>query len=52
MAQAKPNKAIAQELVISQETVRNHIRHIYEKIAVQSRAGAALFAMEHDLIHR
>lgn len=52
VALAKPNKAIARELVISEETVRNHVRHIYEKIAVQSRAGAALFAMEHDLIHR
>jgi HD-GYP domain-containing protein (c-di-GMP phosphodiesterase class II) len=52
VAQARTNRAIAQELVISEETVRNHVRHIYEKIAVQSRAGAALFAMEHDLIRR
>lgn len=51
VAQAKPNKAIARELVISEETVRNHVRHIYEKIGVQSRAGAAVFAMQHDLIH-
>ncbi len=50
VARAKPNKAIARELVISEETVRNHVRHIYEKISVSSRAGAALFAMEHDLI--
>jgi HD-GYP domain-containing protein (c-di-GMP phosphodiesterase class II)/DNA-binding CsgD family transcriptional regulator len=52
VAQAKPNKAIAQTLVISDETVRNHVRHIYEKIGVSSRAGAALFAMEHDLIRK
>lgn len=52
VAQAKPNKAIAQALVISDETVRNHVRHIYEKIGVSSRAGAALFAMEHDLIRK
>jgi HD-GYP domain-containing protein (c-di-GMP phosphodiesterase class II)/DNA-binding CsgD family transcriptional regulator len=52
VAQAKPNKAIAQALVISEETVRNHVRHIYEKIGVSSRAGAALFAMEHDLIRK
>jgi HD-GYP domain-containing protein (c-di-GMP phosphodiesterase class II)/DNA-binding CsgD family transcriptional regulator len=50
VAQAKPNKTIANELVISEETVRNHVRHIYEKIGVSSRAGAALFAMEKDLI--
>ncbi len=52
VAQAKPNKAIARELVISEETVRNHVRHIYEKIGVSSRAGAALFAMENDLIRK
>lgn len=52
VAQAKPNKLIAQELVISEETVRNHVRHVYEKIGVSSRAGAALFAMENDLIRK
>ena len=52
VAQAKPNKAIARELVISQETVRNHVRHVYEKIGVSSRAGAALFAMENDLLRK
>jgi HD-GYP domain-containing protein (c-di-GMP phosphodiesterase class II) len=50
VARAKRNKVLAGELRISEETVRNHVRHIYEKIAVSSRAGAALFAMEHDLI--
>lgn len=52
VAQAKPNKAIAKELVISDETVRNHVRHIYEKIGVSNRAGAVLFAMENDLIRQ
>ncbi len=52
VAQAKPNKAIARELLISKETVRNHVRHIYEKIGVSSRAGAALFAMENDLLRK
>jgi DNA-binding NarL/FixJ family response regulator len=39
-------------LVISDETVKNHVRHIYEKIGRSTRAGAALFAMENDLIRR
>jgi len=51
-AKAKPNRAIAGELFISEETVKNHIRHIYEKIGVATRSGAALFAMENDLIRR
>jgi DNA-binding NarL/FixJ family response regulator len=37
-------------LFISEVTVHHHVRHIYEKIGISTRAGAALFAMEHDLI--
>jgi len=44
------NRVIASQLFISQETVRTHVRHIYEKVGLSSRAGLALFAMEHDLI--
>jgi HD-GYP domain-containing protein (c-di-GMP phosphodiesterase class II) len=46
------NREIASQLFISQETVRTHVRHIYEKVGLSSRAGLALFAMEHDLIRR
>jgi HD-GYP domain-containing protein (c-di-GMP phosphodiesterase class II)/DNA-binding CsgD family transcriptional regulator len=52
VATAKPNKEIARLLFISGETVKNHVRHIYEKIGRSTRAGAALFAMENDLIRR
>jgi HD-GYP domain-containing protein (c-di-GMP phosphodiesterase class II) len=44
------NREIATRLFISEETIRTHIRHIYEKVGLSSRAGLALFAMEHDLI--
>ncbi len=50
VAGAKSNKEIAGLLVISDETVKNHVRHIYAKIGRSTRAGAALFAMENDLI--
>jgi HD-GYP domain-containing protein (c-di-GMP phosphodiesterase class II) len=43
-------KGIATTLAISPKTVDHHIQHIYAKIGVSSRAGAALFAMEHDLV--
>jgi DNA-binding NarL/FixJ family response regulator len=43
-------KQVASLLSISPSTVDHHVRHIYEKAEVQSRAGATLFAVEHDLL--
>jgi DNA-binding NarL/FixJ family response regulator len=43
-------KQVAALLSISPSTVDHHIRHIYDKAAVQTRAGATLFALEHDLL--
>jgi HD-GYP domain-containing protein (c-di-GMP phosphodiesterase class II) len=44
------NPDIAKRLFISRRTAEHHVQHIYTKIGVSSRAGAALFAMEHDLL--
>jgi HD-GYP domain-containing protein (c-di-GMP phosphodiesterase class II) len=41
---------IAERLVISRKTARNHVEHIYQKIGVSSRALASLFAARHGLI--
>ena len=43
-------KQVASSLSISPSTVDHHVRHIYEKAGVQTRAGATLFALEHDLL--
>jgi len=43
-------KQVAEELVVSEGTVRSHLEHIYSKIGVSNRAGATLFAMEHGLL--
>jgi HD-GYP domain-containing protein (c-di-GMP phosphodiesterase class II) len=43
---------IARELGISTSTVHTHVAHIYEKAGVRTRAGAAIFAMESDLLSR
>jgi HD-GYP domain-containing protein (c-di-GMP phosphodiesterase class II) len=43
-------KQVAQQLIISPSTVDHHVRHIYQKARVQTRAGATLFALEHDLL--
>lgn len=51
LAQGLTNKEIAQRMAISARTVQTHALHIYGKIGVSSRTGAALFAIEHDLVH-
>jgi len=50
VARGRSDREIGRALVISEVTVHHHVRHIYTKIDVFSRAGAALFAMQHDLI--
>jgi HD-GYP domain-containing protein (c-di-GMP phosphodiesterase class II) len=44
------NRDIAERLVISRRTAEHHVQHIYAKIGVSSRAAAAVFALEHDLL--
>lgn len=45
----KTNRQIADSLFISPKTVGRHVENIYSKIGVTTRAGAAVFAMEHGL---
>ena len=52
MAQGLGNADIARRFSISTRTAEHHVQHIYTKIGVSSRAAAALFAMEHDLLGR
>lgn len=42
--------AIARELSISPKTTDHHIQHVYAKIDVSTRAGAALWAMQNGLV--
>lgn len=44
------NQSIAQKLFISIETVRNHIRHIYEKLHVHSKSQAVVKALRERLV--
>jgi DNA-binding NarL/FixJ family response regulator len=50
LARGKSEKEIGKLLFISAGTVHTHVAHIYSKIGVSTRAGAALFAMEHQLL--
>jgi DNA-binding NarL/FixJ family response regulator len=40
ISRGRSNRDIAAELVISEKTVKNHIRAIYEKLGVGNRAEA------------
>ncbi|MEV0031987.1 HD domain-containing phosphohydrolase [Nocardia sp. NPDC050793] len=49
-ARGLSNRLIAAELVLSERTVGHHLTHIYDKTGRRTRAGAAVFAMEHGLL--
>jgi HD-GYP domain-containing protein (c-di-GMP phosphodiesterase class II) len=52
VAQGLSNPQIAARLVVSRRTAERHVQDIYARIGVSSRAAAALFAMEHDLLRQ
>jgi DNA-binding NarL/FixJ family response regulator len=49
IAQGKSNAAIAEQLMISLKTVRNHVSNIYNKLQVADRAQAAIRARDAGL---
>jgi DNA-binding NarL/FixJ family response regulator len=50
VAAGKANREIADELVVSEHTVRRHLQNIFHKTGVSSRAAATAYAYDHDLI--
>jgi DNA-binding NarL/FixJ family response regulator len=52
VAQGLPNKAIANSLLITPKTVEHHVQQISNKSGVATRAGATLFAAQHDLVRQ
>jgi len=50
LARGLTNKQTAEQLQISPKTVGRHVESIYSKIGASTRAAAALFAVEHDLL--
>lgn len=50
VARGRLNREIAGELFISENTVRNHIRNILDKLQMHSRMEAAMYAVRQRLI--
>lgn len=49
MAKGYKNHDIAEALVITTSTVKNHVRRIFRKLKVDTRVDAVLYAIEHEL---
>jgi HD-GYP domain-containing protein (c-di-GMP phosphodiesterase class II) len=50
VARGASAREIADALVITPKTARNHVQHIYAKAGVANRAQASVFAMRHGLL--
>ena len=50
VAAGRPNRAIAAELVISLDTVKRHVSHLFEKLGVANRTEAVARARQLGLL--
>jgi DNA-binding NarL/FixJ family response regulator len=52
VATGKTNRAVAQQLFLSEKTVARHVSNIFTKLDISSRAAATAYAYEHGLLDR
>ena len=50
VAEGKSNKEIADELILSIHTVKNHLKNILQKLCVEDRTQAAILAIKENLV--
>jgi len=50
LAAGKSNQQIADELVISRNTVRRHVSNVFDKTGVANRTEASVYARDHGLV--
>ena len=52
LTHGKVNKEIASALGVAENTVKNHLKNILEKLHLENRVQAATFALREGLVHR
>lgn len=50
VARGRSNRSVAEELFVSEATVKSHLTHVYEKLGVTDRAGAVAVAYERGIL--
>ncbi len=50
MVKGLSNKEIAEQLFISDKTVKIHVSNIFKKLGVKSRSQAIIYAIQHNLV--
>lgn len=50
VARGLSNREIAERLVLSEKTVRNHVERTYAKIGASNRVGASLYALQRGIV--
>jgi DNA-binding NarL/FixJ family response regulator len=52
LPQGYTNRQIAERLMITETTVKNHLTTIYSKLGVKGRAGATAWAWQHGFTNQ
>ena len=50
LAQGLSNKAIAGQLAVAENTVKNHLKNILAKLHLENRVQAAVYAVQQGLV--
>ncbi len=49
VAQGFKNKEIAERMFIGEQTVKNHLHNVFDKLGVSDRLELALYAIRHNV---
>ena len=49
IAQGRNNREIAEKMVVSESTVKTHVSNVLNKLGLEDRTRAAIWALKHGL---